>query len=246
MVLPDDWPALERACGGRAQAARAISWLERNGWLQPIRRGAWAVRSRTLTLGARTLDLVGDLSGLPHLVTAGYALALSGLSDQAYRTVIVATPKRRRDWSWSGDQVHYVQMPAAHLWGGSIRRGSKTLVAEPERALLDSLAHPRWGVSLGHAVEALDRALTSRERFAERLASATARYGNAQLARRVGYLVNLLAGDDQARMFRALRGSSKAFTPLALGTAGDGPTDPTWRIRLNVEPDRLLSHRHAA
>ena len=246
MVLPDDWPALEHSCGGRAQAARAIAWLEHNGWLQPIRRGAWAIRSRTLTLSARTLDLVGDLSGSPHLVTAGYALALSGLSDQAFRTVIVATPKRRRDWSWSGDQVHYVQMPSAQVWGGSTRRGSKTIVAEPERALLDSLAHPRWGVSLAHAVEALDRALIGGDPFTERLATATARYGNAQLARRVGYLVNLLAGDDQARMFRALRGSSKALTPLALGTGGDGSTDPTWRIRINVEPDRLLSHRHAA
>ena len=79
IVLPDDWPALERAClRGRAQAARAITWLERHGWLQPIRRGAWAVRSRTLTLGARTLDLVGDLSGSPHLVTAGYALRFQG------------------------------------------------------------------------------------------------------------------------------------------------------------------------
>ena len=113
------------------------------------------------------------------------------------------------------------------------------------RAIYD-LSRQIFLVVLPVTVEALDRALTGREQFAERLASATARYGNAQLARRVGYLVNLLAGDDHARMFRALRGSSKALTPLALGTGGDGPTDPTWRLRLNIEPDRLLSHRHAA
>lgn len=246
VVIPDDWPALTRACGDRKTATRAIEWLEQNGWLQPIRRGAWAVRSRTLTVAARTVDLIGDLSGSPHLVTGGYALALSGLSDQAYRTVIVATARRRRDWAWSGEQVHYVQLPDDRLWGGSIRRGSRTTVAESERALLDSLAHPRWGVSLAHAVEALDRALSDREHFAERLAAATARYGNAQLARRVGYLVGLLAGEDEAKLFRALRGRSNAAALLAVGAGRQGPVDPTWRVRLNVAPDRLLSHRHAA
>jgi predicted transcriptional regulator of viral defense system len=79
--------------------------------------------------------------------------------------------------------------------------------------------------------------------FPDRLATEVARLDNHALARRLGFLVSRLTGSGEARAFLPLRGDSKASTPLQVGGPVDGPIDPTWRVRENVELERLLQHR---
>lgn len=242
--VPEDLDWMAEIAGGQKAAFAALERLAKRGRLVHVRRGMWVARTETGTLPLGALELVGAAAPKAHLVTAGRALAEHGLSDQSFRTIIVATETGGRPWTWQGENVRYVRLLAARIWGGApLRRaGMSVEVASAERAVLDSLAHPDWGVSLAQAAEALDRLLGT-PRDTERLALATRRYDNANLARRVGFLVSRLRREDDARAFLALRGTSRAAISLAPKVDGQGPLDSVWRVRENVPVAQLLDHR---
>ncbi len=230
---------------GTAAGARAlINSLAAKDWIVPIRRGIWAIRSRKLTLEVSALEIVGFVTPDRHLVTAGRALAEHQLSDQAFRSVVVITEARLRNWQWQGETVKYVKMPPSRIWGAAERSWLlPTHLASEERALLDSLAHPRWGVSLAHLVEALRRYL-DRVGETEKLALAAARYRNTHLARRLGFLTEHLVGDGKAMPFRALRGRTKGAIPLNLSMPIERQPnrDSRWGVRFQ-DIDTLVGER---
>jgi predicted transcriptional regulator of viral defense system len=215
-----------------------------------VRRGAYVVRPRSRALAITALELVGALERDGHLVTAGAALAFHRLSDQSFRTIIVLTPAQQRGWVWQGERVVYVQTRRDRIWGERVMRPAAwpTWIARPERAILDALAHPKWGVSLSQVVEAVGNGLRetrqSDTRFSERLAQAAARYGNAAVSRRLGFIVSELAGDAAAAPLRGLIGTSRTMTLLDPSGRAQGPTHTDWRLRENVPFDLLSSTQH--
>ena len=242
--IPEDMPLLVGVAGTSTSARALIDSLAAKNWIVQIRRGLWAVRSRALTLEASALEIVGCVSPEMHLVTAGRALAEHQLSDQAFRSIVVVTSARVRNWQWQGETVRYVTMPAARIWGAAERSWLlPTRLASEERALLDSLAHPRWGVSLAHVVEALARYL-DRVRETDKLALTTVRYRNAHVARRLGFLIEHLGGEGQALPFRALRGRTKGTVPLDLTVPAERQPhhDSRWGIRFQ-DIDNLIGAR---
>jgi predicted transcriptional regulator of viral defense system len=238
--FPDDWALVDAITGSREASQQLIFRLNRAGHLKQIKRGAYAVRPRSRALTLSALDLVGALERERHLVTAGRALALNGLSDQSFRTIVVLSPIQQRGWEWQGEKVVYAVQPADRIWGGrQMKRAiAPTWIARPERAIIDSLAHPKWGVSLSQVVEAIRMAL-NHPGFPERIAQSAARYGNAAVARRLGFIFSRLAGDAVAAPFRALIGTSRALTLLDPSGPQSGDTHPEWRLRENVPFDLI-------
>ncbi len=107
----------------------------------------------------RVLPLIDAVTPRPYLITAGRALAELGLSDQHFFRVIVLTSHRLSDWAWQGDEARYALVDPERVWGQAPDGPS---IALPERAILDALANPRWGVSVPQAAEAVDRAVPER------------------------------------------------------------------------------------
>jgi predicted transcriptional regulator of viral defense system len=187
----------------------------------------------------RVLPLIDAVTPRPYLITAGRALAELGLSDQHFFRVIVLSTHRLNDWAWHKDEVHYALLTPGRIWGHAPDGPS---IAQPERAILDCLANPRWGVSVAQAAEALDRAIPD-QISPTRLAKAAERYGSAAVARRLGYLLELLHGPDTAEPLLRLRGRSHAHVLLSPSAPGRGPTSPLWRLRVNVDPEAIFAHR---
>jgi predicted transcriptional regulator of viral defense system len=241
LVLPDDADLLDEATGGRRQTDRSLRTLLRAGYLLRVRRGTFVVRTRAGTLDRGALSIVGDITRHRHLVTGGAALARAGLSDQSFRTIIVLTASPQRPWSWMGESVRYLRVRDRALWGGRIYSESgSTRIARPTRALLDCIAHPKWGVSLSEVAKGIEKGMADPD-FADDLASDAAQFDNALTSRRLGFLVEKLSGRAAARPFLPLRGRSKAIVPLAPSARTlDGPIDSTWRLRVNVDADLLL------
>ena len=238
--LDEDMQALDTATGSRRRSQDALRQLTRDGRLRRVRRGVYLLVAPTGSTDARVLPLIDAVTPRPYLITAGRALAELGLSDQHFFRVIVLSTHRLGDWSWQGDEVRYALLAPKRIWGLGTHDGP--LVALPERAILDCLANPRWGVTMAQTAEALDRAvpdLTS----PERLAHAAERYGSAAVARRLGYLLELLHGPDTVVPLRPLRGRSHAHILLSSSAPNQGPTSPRWGLRINVDPDALLAHR---
>jgi predicted transcriptional regulator of viral defense system len=196
-------------------------------------------------LGVSALELVAAASSSKHLVTGGTALSEAGLSDQSFRTLTALVASEIRGWKWQGVEVRYFTVPEPEIWGADIRHlGRFSLnLARPERAILDSLSRPGLGVPLAQVVEALDIALARAGDFAETLARAAARYGGPFLARRLGFIVERLAGPVAATAFTALIGRSRRTTLLLPGGPAAGPIDARWRVMENVDFDLLTNHR---
>lgn len=239
--FPDDWDIVDAVTGSRPASQQLIFRLNRSGLLRKVKRGAYAIRPRSRALAISALELVGALERERHLVTAGTALAHAGLSDQSFRTIIVLSPIQQRGWEWQGERVVYALQSPDKIWGGREMKPAvaPTWIARPERAVLDSLAHPQWGVSLSQVAEAMSLALDD-SRFPERLAQAAARYGNSAVSRRLGFLLSRLASDSVAAPFRALIGTSRALTLLDPAGAEGGRSHPEWRLRENV-PFELIA-----
>jgi len=243
VVLDEDLPVLKELTGSRAQSQAVIGVLERDGRLRRIRRGAYVLADSTGGVRAGLLDVIAALTPKPYLITAGRALQFHGLSDQHFRRVHVLAPTQLRSWSWRGDEVRYARTDKPLRVAATRTRKTKAQVATPERAIADSLGQPSWGVGLAQAVEALDIMLGRDPEFPTRLAGEIAGRDSHALARRLGYLISRLSCESAARVFLPLRGEGKAATPLSTGTPGSGLVDPIWRVRENVELERLLQHR---
>lgn len=244
VILNRDLESLDELTGNRQRSHAMVDGLERGGRLRRVRRSAYVLVGQDGTVRVGLLDLVAAITPKPYLVTAGRALGFHDLTDQHFRQAIVMTATQLRTWTWRGEEVRYVRV-GANVVGTSATRTRRThaRVALPERAILDSLRHPRWGVTLPQVVRAMGLALRRHEDFADRLAAEASALGNAALARRAGLLVSRLAGPDAARPFRLLLGQSKAITPLRPGGPVNGPVDGSWRVRDNVGLELLMNDR---
>lgn len=243
VLLDEDLPRIDELTRSRGRTHRAIEQLERDGRLRQVKRGAYVLVTATGVIEADLFDLIAALTPKPYLITAGKALQFHDLTDQHFRRAIVLSLTQLRPWSWRSDEVRYARTTRNRLRGRARTRRSRARVATPERAIVDSLDHPSWGITLSQVVEALDIALGRYPDFASSLAVAAAEYGSHALARRLGFLISRLADQDQAKPLIALRGRTKATTPLLKGDPRDGPVDPTWHIRENVDFERLAAHR---
>jgi predicted transcriptional regulator of viral defense system len=242
LVLPDDAELLDEVTGSRARTDRAVASLRRAGWLLRVRRGTYVVRTRAGSLDRGALAMIGDITRHPHLVTSGGALSRAGLSDQAFRSIIVLTAHPQRPWSWLGESVRYLRVRPGALWGGrSYSDSGSTKIARPSRAILDSISHPHWGVSLPEIAKALQKEERLHPEFVDDLAVDAARFGNSLASRRLGFIVERLDGREAARPFLPLRGRSKAIVPLlSVARSLEGPIDTTWRLRINVDMQLLF------
>jgi predicted transcriptional regulator of viral defense system len=238
--LDEDMETLDAITGSRRRSQDALRQLTRDGRLRRVRRGVYLLVAPTGSTDARVLPLIDAVTPRPYLITGGRALAELGLSDQHFFRVLALTSHRLNDWSWQGDEVHYALVAPERVWGLSTPDGPS--IALPERAILDCLANPRWGVTLAQTAEAVDRAVPDRT-IPDDLARAAERYGSAAVARRLGYLLELLHGPNAAEPLLALRGHSHAYVLLSSSTPDRGPTNPRWGLRINVDPDALVAHR---
>jgi predicted transcriptional regulator of viral defense system len=239
--LDEDLEALDGATGSRRRSHDSLRRLQRDGRLRRIRRGIYVLVGPTGTADTGVFQLIDATTPRPYLITAGRALAEFGLSDQHFFRVVILTPHDLESWRWQGDDVVYVHTPEERIWGLYTPNGPS--VALPERAILDCLAHPRWGVTLPQVAEAIDRGIQNGRTPPAGLASAATRYRNHAAAQRLGYLIEALHGADAAEPFLALRGRTHSAVLLSASGMNRGPIDSKWRVRVNVDPDALVAHR---
>jgi predicted transcriptional regulator of viral defense system len=240
VLLNEDLPVLDEATGSRRRSHDALRQLVSEGRLRQVRRGTYVLVDATGGADVRLLEILDAVTPRPYLVTAGRALSETGLSDQHFFRVVVLASGRVADWNWESEQVSYVDSDRDRIWGDLSPNGPA--VARPERAILDCLADRRFGVSLPQTAEAIDRALRMGLPLS-RLTKAARRYETAAVARRLGFLVELLAGEVAAKPLLKLRGKGTKYVPLSPFGAAKGQPDTTWRVHVNVDIDSLRAHR---
>jgi predicted transcriptional regulator of viral defense system len=241
--VPDDLAKLAEF--GLPGGKRGIQSLAKLGLVRPVARGLYEVRSPTgVSQSSFEQLLAARFANRPHLVTGWWALAEAGLTNQDVREAVVLTTRNRRDFDVAGRHAHVVKVDAHELWGGN-QRPSGLVVASPERALCDCAGRRSTRIPATRLAEAVDVYLRTIPTAATKLAKAAKRFGSPAAARRLGFLVELVAGEEAAAPFREMLGSSNKADALDLGDK-DAPIVTRWQVRTRLDADELLEHRRVS
>ncbi|HWF17133.1 MAG TPA: hypothetical protein VG244_13190 [Acidimicrobiales bacterium] len=216
---------------GRQGTKDAVSRLVRAGRVQSVRRDLVILPDATGRMTVGLPELIKVVVPSHHLITGGRALEEHRLTNQHFFSIVVLVPNPVSGFIYRGQKAVFLTTPEERIWGW---QEDGPHFAVPERAIVDAVSHPRYGVSLPMATEALTSASLRDPDFLERLASAARRYGSTATARRLGLLVTRLFGRDAAEPFHELIGESRTPVPLRPGGQSKGEFDHEWRVILNA------------
>ncbi len=170
----------------------------------------------------------------------GAALAWHGLAPPPPGLVTATAARYGRNRSVGGAALRFVRCAAGEPFGVSLQivpGGPGLLVSDPERAVVDALRRPDLCGGLAAVVGALWR---GRARLVpERLADYALRLPVASVARRLGFLCELLALDAPDAVARLLPGRTNSWILLDPIREPSGPRLRRWGLRLNVDPRDL-------
>ncbi len=215
------------------QAYALLERLTRQGLVVAVEKGKY------LLVGLQPERVLGNplfiAAQLAHPSYISYwsALHYHGLTEQVPHTVFVATTRKKRPVAFQGHRFRYVTIKPDKFFG--YRRESvgdlPVVVADPEKALIDSLEQPRYAGGMAEVVAALAAATPDLD--ISLLLDYAARMGDRSLASRLGYLLTaqgILAD-----------GLPISAAPVLLDphSPAEGGYDIRWRVRVNLSHAQL-------
>jgi len=174
-----------------------------------------------------------------HLVAPGYvsywsALHFYGLTEQAPRTVFVATTRKKRAVAFNGLRFRFVTVHPRKFFG--YRRATvdelPVLIADEAKAIVDSLDQSRYAGGLAEVAKALRLALETVDTGL--LIDYANRMQDRSLGSRLGYLLELL-GHPAEGLLRA-----ESPVKLAPNRSADGALHSGWQVIVNVPVTELF------
>lgn len=242
--VPEDLPVLARHGFPEVETV-GLRPLIRLGLVRPAARGLYEVRDpRGVARSSFEKLLAARFAGTDHLVTGWWALAQAGLTSQDVREVVVLTTTNRRDLTIAGRKVRVAKVEPHVMWGGETRKNG-LIVARPERAFCDCAGTRPARIPAARIAEALDAYLGSTPHAVERLGRAAKRTASPVVARRLGYLVELIVGERVAEPLHCLIGRSRKADALDPGD-DHSPIVTRWQIRTRLATEALLEHRRVS
>jgi predicted transcriptional regulator of viral defense system len=228
---------VEKTLGiGRSTASWLLSNWARKGWLVRLKRGVYA----PVPMGARTADipLEDPWAVVPSMFAPCYIGGWSaaehwGLTEQLFRTIIVVSSKPVRDRKPVVQGTSFwikTVRPEALFGTKSVWRGTVRLdVSTPTRTVLDLLDDPALGGGMRSATDMFANYLKSDDRDMHGLADAADRLGNKTVFKRLGFLLERMAPEEENVIRRCRQAMSK----------GDSQLDPALPAELLVTRWRL-------
>jgi predicted transcriptional regulator of viral defense system len=239
--IADGWP-------DATAARRALSRLERGGWLKRIERGLYMLvplsagpervwSEDALVIGARLVT--------PSAIAYWSALRFWNLTEQIPATVFVQSPQRKLARVLTLDGVRYriVKIAGRRFFGLTERAisGQNVPVAGREKTVADCADRPELCGGAWQLAQAL------RDHWSEfdwpALDETLARFASGAVYKRLGYLIEALDLPITARGARLADWRQRLTAGIALldpDAGAAGPVRTRWRIRDNiglVQPD---------
>lgn len=241
-----------------------LSTMKKKGLLRSISHGHYLVVGAgggSLLEEASAYGILdGALAGRRYAISFLSALADYGLVDHEPREITLVLFDRRK-----GSVLPTIigGIPVRARFEGrpgrtfGIRtedtRGGTYRVADPERALIDSLDRADLGGGPETVVRALARGLQNREVRVARLCRYAAEH-SARVARRLGYLLELFeaASEEQLVELERVAKKSHRYEPLFGASATDDDQDDLdqqqerslrWWVTVDVPPQVLIGWR---
>ena len=223
------------------QTRKALSRLERKGWLRRLERGVYLLIPLEAGPGGNWSEdpmvIAGQL--VPDGAAAYWtALHYWNLTEQVPRTVFVQTLTRRSApvSEIMGINYRFVTIKKERFFGilSQMAKGLSFRITDREKTIIDSTARPELSGGIKLVADSLRSA---NELDWSKLNEYLLRFGSGAVYKRLGYLIERLEVDfpNRDQFLHEWQGKlSQGIAMLEPGGDQNGPVRTRWRIRVNA------------
>lgn len=213
-----------------SKAYNIIHRLEVKGLVKMVERGKYLLLGFE---GEKVLSnplFIATSIVYPSYVSYWSALNFYGFTEQSPVELLLATTKKKAEVSFNGWKFRYIKVKPYKFFGYKRERleGLVFLIADKEKAIVDSLDQHQYAGGIGEVTKALNNALD--ELDAGKLEEYALAMKNKSLCSRLGYLLE--QGGLDARGLR--RCVSKGYVRLDPGEPWGKDYNKDWRINMNM------------
>jgi predicted transcriptional regulator of viral defense system len=219
--------------------------MVRKGWLVRLMRDKYLI-----------LPLKGVLDGIPmtdryviareimgsrpYYVSHYSAMELHEMTTHPVNTVFVTVRRQRRSRAIAAVHYRFVYASPRSFWGWEETWATPqelVRVSDLEKTLLDGAVRPDLCGGVGELARGLW--LRRDDLDERRLVEYAKRLAHKAASRRIGFLLHTydLAGPETVRTLRDF--GKGGYDPLDPTLPDEGPHDPDWRLRINLDPEEL-------
>lgn len=202
-----------------------LTSLEKKGFIQRIKRNAYVVAAdvneQLFTIATEVVQ--------PSYISFWSALSFYGFTEQQVNTVQVVSPKQVKDIDIDSFSVETTTFQPYRFYGYT--KGNGFAIAEPEKALVDSLAYPdkcggwnEYAKCLKNAWDHIDK-----RRFTDYLIQ----FNNKSVVSRAGYLIEYMGLEHPRHLEKLQRHTSKSFVALNPKKERKGAYNKRWKVIVN-------------
>jgi len=186
-------------------AAKMLARWAKKGWLSQVRRGLYVpvpLESLTTEVPLEEPWLIADRLFAPCYIGGWSAAEYWDLTEQIFRTVIVMTTQKPRKRSPNIKGTNFLLRTISEkamfglksVWKGQV----KVSVSDSARTIVDILNDPGLGGGIRPSVDMFVNYLNSDNRNIELLINYSTQLGNGAVFKRLGFLLEQLAYDEQS------------------------------------------------
>ena len=213
-------------------AAKMLSRWAKKGWLSRVRRGLYVrvpLESRTTNVPLEEPWIIADRLYSPCYIGGWSAAEYWGLTEQIFRTVVVLTTQKPRERAPVIKGTSFMLRTISEkaffgikpVWKGQ----AKVSISDPSRTVIDMLTDPKLGGGIRPTVDTFMSYLKSENKNIQLLIDYAKRLGNGAILKRLGFLLERYAPEQEAAL-------NECKTQL---TKGNVKLDPT------LQADKLIT-----
>ena len=206
----------------RIDAAKLLARWAVQGWLRRVRRGIYVpvpLESERADSAPEDAWIIAEAAFAPCYISGWSAAEHWGLTEQVFRVVQVSTSRRPRDRQpkLGGIDFRLRTVSQDSFFGlKTIWRGrARVKVSDPSRTIVDLMSDPSLGGGLRSCVDMLQTYLASKEhRNIEQLLAHAKTLGIGAVFKRLGFLLERYAPDEQKAIRKCAQSLTAGYTPL--------------------------------
>jgi predicted transcriptional regulator of viral defense system len=217
-------------CGwGRSRTYNTLVSLERKGILTRIKRNNYAVTDEL----AKNIFRIAAEAVKPSYISFWTALSHYGFTEQQVMIIQLVSTRQVAGFSAGPFKLEIVKFKPSRFYG--YKKMDGFVIAEPEKALVDSLARPDLCGGIGEFAKCLRNAWPGldKKKFTEYLI----RFKNKSIVSRAGHLIERM-GLDYEQIDALLNFKSPGFVRLDPGAKKTGVYDRKWNVIVNSDIGR--------
>lgn len=220
----------------RARVYRLTGQLKELGLVGEVENGKYLVLGFEPERVLANPIFIGSQLATPGYVSFWSALHFYGFTEQAPLTVFVATTRKKQPVVFHNQRFRFVTVQPRKFFG--YRRetvgGLPALIADEAKAIVDSLAEPRYAGGVAEVAKALQAALPNVD--VALMVEYANRMGDKSLGSRLGFLLARLGHPVADNML------IHSASPVKLDPSrpANGHIDSRWRVNANLADVELF------